>query len=48
MGDSSNAPDEFTAEEESHFARRYEEGFDLSDPKYLAWLNLMSVFFPDA
>jgi len=22
MGDSSNAPDEFTAEEESHFARR--------------------------
>jgi len=36
MGDSSNTPDEFTAEEESHFARRYKEGFGLPDPRYLA------------
>jgi len=36
MGDSSYTPDEFAAEEESHLARRYEEGFDLPDRRYLA------------
>jgi len=39
MGDSYNTPDEFTAEEESHFARRYEEGFDLPNPRYVTWLK---------
>ena len=28
---------EFTDEEESHFERRYREGYDLTDPRYSAW-----------
>ena len=30
----------FTAEEKIKFARRYEEGYDLSDPRYEAWLEI--------
>ena len=40
IGDSSYPSDEFTAEEEPHFTRRYEEGLDLPNPRYLAWLKV--------
>jgi len=43
-GDSLNASGsshrEFTDEEESRFARRYREGYDLTDPRYSAWLKV--------
>ena len=34
----------FTVEQERKYARRYEEGFDLPDPQYDAWLR---VHHPD-
>lgn len=30
----------FTAEEETKFTRRYEEGYDLNDPHYKTWLEI--------
>ena len=45
-GDSIDIPNEaeeippFTAEERIKFARRYEEGYDLNDPRYKAWLAI--------
>jgi len=43
-GNSSNTSgsshSEFTDEEECRFARRYREGYDLTDPRYSAWLKV--------
>ena len=38
---SSDQGDTFTQEELSRFARRYENGYDISDQRYLKWLKLV-------
>ena len=49
-GDSSNTSSsshrEFTDEEESHFARRYRKQYDLTDPRYSAWLEVNHLTEP--
>ena len=37
---SHGATDTFTPEEEARFVIRYNEGYDLPDPRYLSWLQL--------
>ena len=37
---SHSVTDTFTPEEEAHFVIRYNEGYDLPDPRYLSWLQL--------
>ena len=44
-GSNENSTDEeneadFTEEEEAKFANRFEEGYDLYDPKYISWLKI--------
>ena len=31
---------DFTKEEDAKFAKRFEEGYDLYDPKYISWLKI--------
>ena len=35
-----SSPCVFTIEEELHFSHRFEEGYDLIDPRYQVWLYL--------
>ena len=40
IDDASHNVPMFSAEEEVLFARRFENGYDLPDPKYLSWLMI--------
>ena len=39
--------DEFTPEQEKLYQKRYEEGYDLDDPKFAQWLRVKNLKAPD-